>query len=105
MTLVAGDAMAVLPGLLSELPLAGELSLFHAHTLNQFAPEARRRYFDLLAGHSRRRSLCDLSLEAVDGGHPQMELRRFRDGHLVEHLTLARYDAHGRWLEWDLAAM
>lgn len=104
-TLVAGDAMGVLPGLLSELPRAGEVCLFHAHTLNQFTPEDRRRYFDLLTEHSRQRSLCDLSLEYVGGDHPQMELRRFRDGAMVEHRVLARYDAHGRWLEWFSSAL
>jgi hypothetical protein len=102
--LTAGDATVVLPDLLSELPLVGELCIFHAHTLNQFTPEGRRRYFALLAEHSRRRSLCDLSLESAGDDHPRVEVRRFRDGDLVELLTLARYDAHGRWLEWDPAA-
>jgi hypothetical protein len=103
-TLVAGDAIVVLPGLLSELPVIGEVCLFHAHTLNQFAPDDRHRYFALLAEHSRRRSLRDLSLESTGGDHPRMELRHFRGGELVEHRALARYDAHGRWLEWDPAA-
>ncbi|MGD9891825.1 MAG: DUF2332 domain-containing protein [Dehalococcoidia bacterium] len=103
--LIAGDATVVLPGLLSALPMAGELCLFHAHTLNQFAPDDRRRYVELLAEHSRRRSLYDLSLEYVSGDHPQMELRRFRDGAIVEQRTLARYDAHGRWVEWNPSAI
>jgi hypothetical protein len=102
--LVAGDATIVLPDLLVGLPSDGELCLFHAHTLNQFAPDDRQRYIEMLAQHSRRRDLCDLSLEYVGGDQPQMDLRCFRGGELVEHLTLARYDAHGRWLEWNPVA-
>lgn len=64
----------------------------------------RERYVELLSDHSRHRDLCDLSLEYAGGEHPRMDLRRFHRGGLVEHLPLAGYDAHGRWLEWTVTA-
>jgi hypothetical protein len=104
-SLIRGDALAVLPRLVPELPGDGYLCLFHLHTLNQFSAEDRHRYDVLLHEQSRHSDLCDLAFEHTGAEHPTAELRRFHAGDEIERLTLARYDAHGGWLEWlDLAS-
>lgn len=100
--LVAGDALQVLPGILKGLSGRGLTRVvFHCHTLNQFSPEARHQFENLLAGQSREADLYQLSLEAVAGSaHPEMRLITYSQGLKTDVHLLARYDAHGQWLEW-----
>lgn len=99
LTLREGDARTLLPDVLAAATEEGYLCVFHAHVLNQFRPDDRQRYADLLAAHSHRREVCDLSLEALRGV-PRIDLRRYRAGELIKATTLATYDPHGRWIEW-----
>lgn len=100
-TLVAGDALSTLGGALDAMPQAAVPVVFHCHTLNQFPDEARRRFHDLLAAESATRELWHLSAEAVRGEvYPYLTLSLYQDGRQVSHQVLARYQAHGEWLEW-----
>ena len=46
--LVAADALDALPGVLETVPPDAATCVFHTHTLNQFPPDARRRFGEIL---------------------------------------------------------
>lgn len=100
--LVAGDALEAVPALVGESFDLNLVSvLFHCHTLNQFPSEARQRFEEMLRTLSERGDLFQLALEAVAGRpDPEMRLTRFHKGEHVRTETLARYQAHGSWIEW-----
>ena len=102
-TLLKGDALDLLPGVLSRAPQGLALCLYHTHTLNQFSPEARKQFADLLAEVGAGRDLYWLSSEyrpTPDGDmRPTLTLVAFEDGRRREQI-LAYCDHHGRWLEW-----
>lgn len=101
-SLVAGDALDVLPAILAQVPCETAPCLFHCHTLNQFPPEAQRRFFAVLASASRGRTLYRIGLEYAPGSPwPVMILQAFRDGSALEPEVLAIYQAHGDWIKWS----
>jgi hypothetical protein len=96
--LVAGDGVERLPGLLAEAPDDCALVVSYSFVLHQLSPEARRRFYGVLAAESRRRPVYVVSM----GGYMQaskVELTTWRGG---EHRreTLAECMAHGQWLRW-----
>lgn len=101
--LLKGDALDLVEGVLAGAAGETALCVYHSHTLNQFSPEARRRFRDLLAEVGARRDLYWLSSEyrpVEDGGaRPTLTLVAFEDGGAREQV-LAYCDHHGRWLEW-----
>lgn len=101
--LLKGDALDLLPEVLARVPGDVALCVYHSHTLNQFSPEARRRFRDLLAEAGATRDLYWLSSEyrpTADGDlRPTLTLAAFEDGKAREQV-LAYCDHHGRWLEW-----
>ncbi len=102
-TVLAGDALDLLPGVLGRATHGAALCVFHTHTLNQFNPEARMQFDALLADVGARRDLYWLSSEyrPVEGGgmRPTLTLATFEEGKRDEQV-LAYCDHHGRWLEW-----
>lgn len=107
-TLLRGDALDLLPGVLAGAAGKTALCVYHSHTLNQFSAEARRRFRDHLAGVGARRDLYWLSSEyrpTRDGEmRPTLALVAFEDGRAQEQI-LAYCDHHGRWLEWLAGAV
>lgn len=100
-SLIAGDALSTLGGALASLPPEAVAVVFHCHTLNQFPAEARQRFLELLAAESSIRPLFQLSAESVRGeAHPYLTLSLYQGGRQVSETVLARYQAHGEWLEW-----
>ena len=102
-TLLRGDALDLLPGVLGSAPQGTALCLYHTHTLNQFSPEARRQFARLLADAGAERDLYWLSIEyrptATGDASPTLTLVAFENGEHAEQI-LASCDHHGRWLEW-----
>ena len=102
-TLLTGDALDLLPGVLGRAPHGLALCVYHTHTLNQFSAEARKQFADLLAEVGAGRDLYWLSSEyrpTPDGDiRPTLTLVAFEDGRRKEQI-LAYCDHHGRWLEW-----
>ena len=102
-TLLTGDALDLLPGVLCSAPHGVALCVYHTHTLNQFSTEARQQFADLLAEVGAGRDLYWLSSEyrpTPDGDiRPTLTLVAFEDGRRKEQI-LAYCDHHGRWLEW-----
>ncbi|HYF80495.1 MAG TPA: DUF2332 domain-containing protein [Symbiobacteriaceae bacterium] len=100
-TLIAGDALSTLGGALASLPPDAVPVVFHCHTLNQFPEKALQRFHDLLAAESTVRELFHLSAESVRGeAHPYLTLSLYQAGRQMSQRVLARYQAHGKWLEW-----
>lgn len=102
--LVAGDAFAAAPAALEQVGDSAVPVVFHCHTLNQFQPEDRERFIAMLAQASTGRTLYHLALEFASAGDewPEMWLRTYRDGALLSLERLAKYQAHGDWVEWSL---
>ncbi len=125
--LVAGDALAALPGLVAAIPRGTPICLFHTATLAYFAREERARFAALVSTLAAGRELYWLSGEGpgplhaaayaravawrraseearVTAGVPPasvhwLVLTTFRAGQATERL-LAGMDPHGAWLEW-----
>jgi hypothetical protein len=105
LTLLAGDALTVLPQAVAAAPTDAALCIFHIATLAHFPPEARERFRELIAELARQRDLFWLSSEAVGLGERRQRyeyvtiLTAFQHGSRVERL-LAYNHQHGAWLEW-----
>ncbi len=89
-----GDALAVLPRVLAEVPADTALCVFHCHTLNQFPVESRNAFYEILNRASLDRPVYHLQSEGE-----QMRLNRIVDG-VADTILSARRNAHGRWIEW-----
>jgi hypothetical protein len=97
----AGDALALLPDALSEIPEHEPVCVYHTMVTYQFTPEMREALSDLLTVAGLRRPVWRLSLEGTFA-HQDMELRysRYHDG-ICDTRLLALCDPHGAWLDWQ----
>ena len=99
-TLVAGNALETLPGVLDGIPAESTLCIFHNYTLNQFSLENRQRFDSILDDCSTDRDVHLLSGEGRWGhDYATLELVSIRSGSRSSR-KLANVDFHGRWLEW-----
>jgi hypothetical protein len=94
-----GDATTLLPDLIDGIDEAATVVVFHSHALNQFPAEARAAFDAAVARASIARPVYRIAME-YDGDLPAIDLVVYQDGAPDEALRLARYDAHGAWLEW-----
>ncbi len=99
-SIMAGDALALLPSVLASVPQETTLCVFHSLTVNQFSREARERLTLLLAEWAAKRLLFRVSLESYGGAEPLLELTTWRND-LATKQTLAVCDSHAQWLEWQ----
>jgi hypothetical protein len=103
-TLLAGDALAVLPQVVAA-PADAALCVFHIATLAHFPFEARERFRALIVDLGRQRDLFWLSSEGVGLGEQRRQgeyvtrLTAFKQGRRTER-TLATNHQHGAWLAW-----
>jgi hypothetical protein len=95
----AGDALALLPDVLAELPENGTVCVYHTFVVYQFTEDMRQALDDLFIAVSLRRPVFRLSVEGTYSGDAPMLLYAYRDG-VKEKRTLAMCSAHGSWLEW-----
>jgi hypothetical protein len=104
-TLIAGDALAVLPQVVAAAPADAALCVFHTATLAHFPLEARDRFRVLMAELARQRDLFWLSSEGVGLGEQRRQgeyvtiLTAFQHGRRAER-RLASNHQHGAWLAW-----
>ena len=102
-TLIAADALDTLPGVLENAPPDAALCVFHTHTLNQFPPDARRRFGEILDDLGARRDLYVASIERQGAQQERvgalLELTAYESGRKTTR-ALGRCDNHGMWLEW-----
>jgi hypothetical protein len=99
-TLLAGDALDLLPEALAAVPEGASPCVFHTFTLNQISDEGRQLFSTILAEHARERDIHRVSIEWLGADDsPLLRLSRYTDG-AEEDLLLARCDDLGEWLEW-----
>ena len=109
-TLMKGDALELLPGVLADASGDAALIVYHTHTVNQFSAEARQRLDEILSQEGSRRDLYWISSEYrasprqwltddTESARPTLRLVSYEGGIRLER-TLARCHHHGRWMEW-----
>jgi hypothetical protein len=92
--IVTGDAIEILPELLSQIPDATTLCVFHCHALCQLSEADWKAFGDMLLAQSAGREIFWLIAEGYE-----VQLRHLRNGE-IGRVKLASKDGHGRWLEW-----
>jgi len=111
LAVVAGDALKVLPGVLSDLE--DPVCVFHSHCLYQWPEAAKDDFEQLLAEASRTRDIYRIGIEyftgsdptesrAVVGGHPlihDIRLMTYRQGNVAVEI-LGHSDGWGRNGAW-----
>ena len=76
-----GDALELLQDIMTDVSQDSTLCLFHTHTLNQFSPEARARWWEIVEQLGSKRDLYVVSQEMVRGGeYAALELTSIEDG-------------------------
>ena len=99
-SIIAGDALALLPSVLATVPQETTLCIFHSFTVNQFSQEARKQLTLLLGEWAVKRPLFRVSLEGFEGEDPLLELTTWRNEAAAKQ-TLAMCDSHAQWLQWE----
>jgi hypothetical protein len=94
-----GDALALLPDAVAEVPAEEPLCVYHTMVVYQFSEEMREAFDAILTLASLRRPVWCVSLEGSLSGENPLLLYSYRDGR-KEKRQLARCDGHGHWLEW-----
>ena len=97
--LIKGDAVKILPELLSQIPHHTVPCIFHTLTINQFSEKKKGDLFTTIKDYSLRRTLFHISCEWQGANYPELELIMHKDGIKTKRL-LAYCDLHGRWIEW-----
>ena len=99
-TILAGDALSLLPEMIAGAPPDTALCVFHSLVLYQFSAEQREHLTMLLLDASMQRSIFRISFEKHRGAEdPKLHLVSYVQGAQTQQL-LANCSAHGRWLEW-----
>jgi hypothetical protein len=96
--LVRGDAVALLPRLLADVPANETPCVYQSYSVEYFPEASRTKFYELLAGFGAKR---DLYLVEMVGPTPQAAvfLTSWRGGQKKEQ-RLADCPAHGHWLRW-----
>jgi len=93
-----GDALALLPDVLSRMPAQAAACVYHTIAVYQFSPAMKETLTALLAEAGLRRPVWHLSFE-FDGTDYALTLTRHHEGR-AEPERLALAQAHGGWIEW-----
>jgi hypothetical protein len=99
-SIVAGNAADVLPQILSTIPPATVLCIYHSYTLNQCPQPVREKILDHLKDFAQGSDFFRISLEWYSGQNkPHLELFSYHKGIMKSEL-LAYCESHGRTIEW-----
>ena len=99
-TMLAGDALDLLPEVLDSAPGDSALCVFHTHTVNQFSAEGKERLSAIIDEYGSKRDLYLISIEGqsnIEG--VLVELVAYEKGRRTR-TALAHSDPHGRWIAW-----
>ncbi|WP_090377565.1 DUF2332 domain-containing protein [Natronobacterium texcoconense] len=97
--LVAGDALEVLPDVLSEIPDRFDVFVFSTLVLYQLDDHEIETLRDLLIKQSQRRTVHWFSNDpSREETPPTYRYVSFADGQRTRRL--AKYKAHGEWIRW-----
>jgi len=92
--MIAGDAIAILPEMLGEVPDATSLCVYHCHAMCQLSEADWKAFGEMLVAQSANREIFWLNAEGYE-----VRVRHLRNGQ-AGWVNLANKDGHGRWLEW-----
>ena len=98
----AGDALALLPDAIREIPEDRSVCVYHTIVTYQFSHEMRQALDDILTLAGLRRPVWRLALEAEakdSAWRNWLTLSCYQDG-AVESRRLAESHPHGAWIEW-----
>lgn len=97
----AGDALALLPDAIAQVPEDEPLCVYHTYVVYQMSEELREALDNILVMASLRRPIWRLSCEGSLAfvGEAPMRLRRYVGGQKRSR-ELAHSHPHGAWLEW-----
>lgn len=93
---VAGDGLTTLPRVLEGLARDASVIVVNSFILNQFSPEDRVRYQQILAEARRKRPVIQMSMEWLDQSAEAADLE-IDDGSGLQRI--GRAQPHGEWLE------
>jgi hypothetical protein len=96
----SGDALALLPEALAEVPRDEAVCVYHTIVTYQFSAAMREGLESLLATAGLRRPVWHLSLE-FDGQSDFAVTLAHHEGGLVRSRILGSASAHGGWLAWQ----
>ncbi len=98
-TLIEGDALELLPDVLSEIPERFDVVVFSTLVLYQLRDDQITRLREILAAERQRRTVHWLSNDPSEPETPPT-YRHVRFGSEQTQRQLATYKAHGEWIEW-----
>lgn len=93
-----GDALDLLPDLMSAVPTDTVLCLFHTFVSNQMSPETSNGLINRIADYGARQDIYCISIDLMDK-YPKLQLISYRNG-VGSHQHLADCSGHSRWIEW-----
>ena len=96
--ILAGDALALLPGALAEIPPTEAACVYHTIAVYQFSTQMKEALENILTVAGLRRPIWRLAFE-FDGKDCALSLIRYHDG-VRDERVLAHAHPHGTWLEW-----
>ena len=97
---IRGDVLAVLPEVLSKVPVETAVCISHSHLVYQFPKELRERFFSMINECGAHRDIFQISYEWWPGkDKSELELSIFENGAKQEQLLAYCYP-HGEWLQW-----
>ena len=94
-----GDALALLPAALAQVPPGAGICVYHTIALYQFSPQKRQALRYLLARSGLGRPVWRLSFEFATGIKYAVKLTQYQDG-VVRARTLGLAQPHGAWIDW-----
>ncbi len=98
--LIKGDALEILPRVLENVPTDSVPCVFHSYVLNQFSPENRERFYELLQELAAQRDLYCIGIEHI-GAHVKTEVKLAAfEGGVRSDTVMAYCHDHGKWIEW-----
>jgi hypothetical protein len=101
-TIVAGDALELLPELIASAPAEAALCVYHTHVTYQLGKAERDRLEALLAEAGASRPLVRVGCEGFGAEHPRLTLTGYDASGAAERL-LAVTPGHANWIAWQEA--
>lgn len=98
-TITSGDALALLPDALADVPPRDAVCVYHTIAVYQFSAEMKQALSAILALVGLRRPVWHLAFEFDGDADHALTLSR-HDGRAIDSRRLAIAQAHGGWIEW-----
>jgi hypothetical protein len=95
----AGDALALLPDALAQVPPLEAVCIYHTIAIYQFSAAMRETLAEMLVTAGLRRPVWHLSFEFDGGSDYRVSLTRHRNG-TARARSLGLAQPHGGWMAW-----